>query len=247
MLFDPPLPSRLYKETAPSEKSRKKKDKDKKKKKKKDKKKKKKRSKHQTEGGASTASSAEDEDPAAAGGVWSVVCLTLKDWEDLTERYSKSKKKCDRELHETLSESFLPEIVKMFAEKEREERRKLLMLQPKRASSRIERKKQEQEERDRVLAEKVRGQLSTAFPASLQCLKCFFCPIAGGGEAPGGGVRREGSDGAREAGGGGEGESQGGEETSKGTGKKREERKHPFVDGAKGIWRRQMIYPFTAS
>ena len=167
-------PSRLYKETAPSEKSRKKKDKDKKKKKKKDKKKKKKRSKHQTEGGASTASSAEDEDPAAAGGVWSVVCLTLKDWEDLTERYSKSKKKCDRELHETLSESFLPEIVKMFAEKEREERRKLLMLQPKRASSRIERKKQEQEERDRVLAEKVGGQLSTAFPASLQCLKCFF-------------------------------------------------------------------------
>ncbi len=29
--------------------------------------------------------------------------------------------------------------------------------------------------------------------------------------------------------------------------RKREERKHPFVDGAKGIWRRRMIYPFTAS
>jgi len=70
-------------------------------------------------------------------------------------KYSQSKKKCDCELHETLSESFLPEIVKMFAEREKEERRRLLMLQPKRASSRIERKRQEQEEKDRVLAEKV--------------------------------------------------------------------------------------------
>lgn len=61
----------------------------------------------------------------------------------------------DRELFETLSESFLPEIVKMFAEKEREERRRMLMLQPKRASSRIERKKMEQEDRDRILAIKV--------------------------------------------------------------------------------------------
>ena len=68
----------------------------------------------------------------------------------------------------------------------------------------------------------------------MQCLKCFFCPIAGGGEAPGGGVRREGSDGAREAGGGGEGESQGGEETSKGTGKKKGGEKTPFRRWGKG-------------
>ena len=43
----------------------------------------------------------------------------------------------------------------MFAEKEREERRKLLALAPKRASSRIERKRREQELKDRLLAEKV--------------------------------------------------------------------------------------------
>ena len=49
----------------------------------------------------------------------------------------------------------MPEIVKMFAEKDREEKMKLLLMQPKRASSRIERKKQEQEERDRLMAEKV--------------------------------------------------------------------------------------------
>ena len=86
-----------------------------------------------------------------------MACLTLEDWEGLTERYKKSKKKkADKELFETLSDGFLPEIVKMFAEKEREERRRLLSLAPKRASSRIERKKQEQEEKDRIEAERVR-------------------------------------------------------------------------------------------
>ena len=61
----------------------------------------------------------------------------------------------DNELYETLSESFLPEIRTMFAEKEKEERRKMLMMQPKRASSRIERKRREQEDRDREIALKV--------------------------------------------------------------------------------------------
>jgi hypothetical protein len=85
-----------------------------------------------------------------------VACLTLEDWEDLTAKYKKSKKKAEKELYETLADSFLPEIVKMFAEKEKEERRRMLLMAPKRMSSRIERKKQEQEERDRLLAEKVK-------------------------------------------------------------------------------------------
>ena len=84
-----------------------------------------------------------------------MACLTLQDWEDLTAKYKNSKKKSEKDLYETLSESFLPEIVKMFDEKEKEERRKLLLMQPKRASSRIERKKQEQEEAQRLLAERV--------------------------------------------------------------------------------------------
>ena len=49
----------------------------------------------------------------------------------------------------------LPEIVKMFAEREREEKRKLMMMAPKRTSNRIERKRRDQEERDRLMAEKV--------------------------------------------------------------------------------------------
>ena len=149
--------TRLYKEVPPAprqpgddKKKRKEKDKKKKKKDKKEKKKKKK-SKHRD-----SISSAEDEEMLVSGPVWSVACLTLKDWEDLTDKYKKSKKKSDRELYETLSESFLPEIVKMFAEQEREQKRRLLMLQPKRSSNRIERKRREQEERDRQLAAKVR-------------------------------------------------------------------------------------------
>ena len=58
-------------------------------------------------------------------------------------------------MYETLNDNFLPEIVKMFAEFEREQKRKLLMMVPKRASNRIERKRQEQEEKDRLMAEKV--------------------------------------------------------------------------------------------
>ena len=145
----------MYKEEFPKDyhekKRRKEKEKDKKKKKK-DKKKKKKKSK---KGEVHSASSADEEDVETPQSTWSVACLTLQDWEDLTEKYKSSKKKSEKELHETLAESFLPEIVKMFAEKEREERRRMLLMQPKRASSRIERKRQEQEERERLLAEKV--------------------------------------------------------------------------------------------
>ena len=92
-----------------------------------------------------------------------MACLTLKDWEDLTEKYKKSKKKAEKELYETLSDGFLPEIVKMFAEKEREERRRLMLMAPKRTSSRIERKKQEQEEKDRIEAERVRLHIFSLF------------------------------------------------------------------------------------
>jgi hypothetical protein len=91
-----------------SEKDRKRKKKDKKEKKKK------KKSRHR----GSISSSAEEEDHIVPmKGTWSVACLTLDDWETLTEKYKKSKQKSDRELLSTLSESFLPEIVKMFGGK----------------------------------------------------------------------------------------------------------------------------------
>ena len=141
---------RLYKEEPLNKNDdnyKKRKEKERKKKKKKEKKKK----KHKKNRRESISS-----DEEISNSKWSVVCLTQKDWEDITAKYKKSKKKSDRELYETLNDNFLPEIVKMFAEREREEKRKLMMLAPKRASNRIERKRFEQEERDRLLAEKVR-------------------------------------------------------------------------------------------
>lgn len=116
----PVTPQRLYKECQPikDDKSddRSKRSKKKKKKEKKEKKKKKNKRSHRE----SVSSEADDGDRT----IWSVACLTLTDWEQLTDKYKKSKRKNDRELYETLSESFLPEIVKMFAEKEREEKRR---------------------------------------------------------------------------------------------------------------------------
>ncbi|XP_040565812.1 uncharacterized protein dikar isoform X2 [Lepeophtheirus salmonis] len=154
--------TRLYKEasttTAPSslslkspsssEDKKRRKEKDKKKRKKKEKKKKKKKNSH---------SSSDDDnyaDSTPSPPTWSVACLTLQDWIDLTNKMRHSKKKHDKDLYITLSDNFLPEIIKMFADKEREERRRLQLLAPKRMSSRIERKRAEQEEKDRVLAEK---------------------------------------------------------------------------------------------
>ena len=140
---------RLYKEESPNkndEHYKKKKERDRKKKKK-EKKKKKKHKKSRRE-----SISSDEEVPDSK---WSVACLTLKDWEDLTVKYKKSKKKHDKELYETLNDNFLPEIVKMFSEREREEKRKLMMMVPKRTSNRIERKRREQEDRDRLMAEKV--------------------------------------------------------------------------------------------
>ena len=146
---------RLYKEEGRVDKKFKK-DKDKKKKKKDKKKKKKKKNRRES-------TTTEDDEEDTPKPKWSVACLTLKDWEELAEKYKKSKKRCDRELYETIHDNFLPEIVKMFAEQEREERRKLLAMQPKRTSSRIERKRRDQEHRDRLLAQKVSPPLASRF------------------------------------------------------------------------------------
>ena len=140
---------RLYKEESLNkndENYKKRKEKERKKKKK-EKKKKKKHKKSRRD-----SISSEEDTPESK---WSVACLTLKDWEDLTAKYQKSKKKYDKELFETLNDNFLPEIIKMFAEKEREDRRKLMLMGPKRTSNRIERKRREQEDKDRLMAEKV--------------------------------------------------------------------------------------------
>lgn len=79
---------------------------------------------------------------------WSLACSTPQEWENLTGSYKKSKRKQDKELYETLNENFLPDILKMFADKEREERIKIMMMN-RRTSSRIDKKRVDQEEAER--------------------------------------------------------------------------------------------------
>lgn len=76
---------------------------------------------------------------------WYLVCSEESQWVDLVKKYKKSKKKQDKELFETLNDNFLPDIIKMFNEKEREEKLKLLMAN-KRSSSRLDRKRDAEEQ-----------------------------------------------------------------------------------------------------
>ena len=87
----------------------------------------------------------EEDDPGPAPG-WYLACRTEPDWQRLADRLRASKKKPDRELLSTLETNFLPEIGRMFAQQEREQRLRWLMAN-KRSSSRIDRRQREQEER----------------------------------------------------------------------------------------------------
>jgi len=85
-----------------------------------------------------------DEEPREAPG-WYLACSTEAQWNDLVLKYKKSKKRQDRELYEVLVENFMPEISKMFQEKEKEEKIKILMMN-KRSSNRLDRKRAEKEQ-----------------------------------------------------------------------------------------------------
>ena len=76
---------------------------------------------------------------------WYLACSAQSQWDDLAKKLKKSKKKVDKELYETLEENFLPEINKMFADKEKEEKIKLMMAS-KRTSSRIGRVREQKEQ-----------------------------------------------------------------------------------------------------
>ncbi|KAI5641331.1 bromodomain-containing protein [Phthorimaea operculella] len=82
--------------------------------------------------------------------VWQVVCFTEEDWTHLTEKFSKATSKVEKELYRSLSQNFLPEIPRLFQEKERLQRKRLLELAPRRTSSRVLQKiKQKEEEEEK--------------------------------------------------------------------------------------------------
>uniref|UniRef100_A0A1E1VZP5 Bromo domain-containing protein n=1 Tax=Pectinophora gossypiella TaxID=13191 RepID=A0A1E1VZP5_PECGO len=78
--------------------------------------------------------------------VWQVVCFTEDDWTHLTEKFSRANSKVEKELYRSLSQNFLPEIPRLFQEKERLQRKRLLELAPRRTSSRVLQKIKQKEE-----------------------------------------------------------------------------------------------------
>jgi len=75
---------------------------------------------------------------------WYLSCSSESEWNDIVANYKKSKKRQDKEIYQLLMENFMPDITSMFQEKIREENLKILMMN-KRSSSRLDRKREEEE------------------------------------------------------------------------------------------------------
>ncbi|KAF5282395.1 hypothetical protein FQA39_LY17592 [Lamprigera yunnana] len=88
--------------------------------------------------------------------VWQVVCFTEDDWFQLAKKFKKSQSKCERQLYRTLTENFLPELPRLFCEKERLARKRLLEKQPRRTSSRLgTKRKQEIQQAEKIKQETI--------------------------------------------------------------------------------------------
>lgn len=68
--------------------------------------------------------------------VWQVICFTQEDWFQLAKKFKKSNCKAEKQLYRTLTENFLPELPRLFQEKEKLARKKLL--EKPRKSSRLQ-------------------------------------------------------------------------------------------------------------
>lgn len=78
-----------------------------------------------------------------------MVCFTESDWERLALKTEDSDNKDVQALNQVITEDFLPEIPRLFEEKERLQRKRLLEMQPRRQSTRLEKLKQQKEERQK--------------------------------------------------------------------------------------------------
>nr|XP_018914496.1 PREDICTED: uncharacterized protein LOC109042290 [Bemisia tabaci] len=87
-------------------------------------------------------------------GEWNVVCYSESDWERLVHDTEGSGDKEEESLHQILAKDFLPEIPRLFEEKERLQRKRLLEMQPRRQSSRIEKLKHQKEVEKQVEMER---------------------------------------------------------------------------------------------
>lgn len=69
--------------------------------------------------------------------IWQVICFTENDWFQLAKKFKDSTSKAEKQLYQTLNENFLPELPRLFREKECLARKRLLENLPRRVSSRL--------------------------------------------------------------------------------------------------------------
>lgn len=58
--------------------------------------------------------------------VWQVICFTEADWIHLTDKFKGATSRVEKDLYLSLSENFLPEIPRLFQEKERLRRKRYI-------------------------------------------------------------------------------------------------------------------------
>ncbi|XP_050434602.1 bromodomain-containing protein 4-like isoform X2 [Adelges cooleyi] len=109
--------------------------------------KKKKKKRGRKKKGEPVFSDTDEEEVDLGSGKWQVVCFTESDWERLALKTEDSHNRDVQALHQVITEDFLPEIPRLFEEKERLQRKRLLEMQPRRQSTRLEKLKQQKEER----------------------------------------------------------------------------------------------------
>ncbi|XP_059175547.1 titin homolog [Physella acuta] len=92
------------------------------------------------------------DDKPLRGGLshWQLVCESVEDWEHLTEEFKDTKIYKEKQLYKTLKNDFLPEIPTIMEDKERAREKRAQEMLPKRSSYRLELKKLEEEEKERL-------------------------------------------------------------------------------------------------
>lgn len=86
----------------------------------------------------------EDDPPSRAAGkgnkqpVWQVICFTEDDWHHLAKKFRSSAHRSERKLYRVLRENFLPDLPRLFHEKEVLHRKRLLEWLPRRSSLRLD-------------------------------------------------------------------------------------------------------------
>ncbi|CAF0825160.1 unnamed protein product [Brachionus calyciflorus] len=73
---------------------------------------------------------------------WSCICLTLDDWISVNENFKNSKKKIDQDISELIEGQYLTEMPNLFQKAEKERQQRLVAIQPKRQSQRLQSKKE---------------------------------------------------------------------------------------------------------